>query len=278
MLQVRSWDEATDLCSFNEAPPAGMLRCPENLSITSANRPILSVAILSTFSDVMFPAPLRWRVDSAQEATWTQTQDDTPWEEKRNLVGWRGSSNGGFAMSNNWRQFQRHRMVALANGASLAQPYQLESTERLQKWLDVHFTKIVGCEESTCKVLKQEFPLVESQERQDTFKNKIVLNMDGHGASGWLSMLLQSDSAVLKQGIVREWHDSRLLPWLHYIPLSMGMVELEGMLEYFFSEGHHVLKSIAAESKAWAAKSMREEDMRIYMYRLLIELGRRTFE
>jgi hypothetical protein len=53
----------------------------------------------------------------------------------------------------------------------------------------------------------------------DTFKNKVVLDMDGHGLSVMFYMLLQSDSAVMKQGIVREWHDSTLLPWLHYIPL-----------------------------------------------------------
>lgn len=254
-----------------------MIRCPENLSVTSAARPVLSAATLSTFSDIMFPTLWRWRFDSKQGADWAQTEDVTPWHEKVNLVGWRGSSNGGYALSDNWRQFQRHRMVALANGASPSAPYYVESTEKLQKWLDVHFTNIVGCDPETCEVMKQELPTAESQKLSDTFKNKVVLDMDGHGLSGRFYMLLQSDSAVMKQGIVREWHDSRLLPWLHYIPLSMGMTELEGMLEYLFGEGDHVLASIAAEGKAWAAQALRREDMRIYMYRLLIELGRTTF-
>jgi hypothetical protein len=255
-----------------------MLRCPENLSVTSSSRPVLSAASLSTFSDILFPTLWRWRFDAKQGAAWAKTDDITPWEEKINLVGWRGSSNGGYAIGDNWRQFQRHRMVRLANGADLEHPYELQSTSKLQNWLDVQFTSIVGCDEATCPIMESEMPPVESQKLSDTFKNKIVLDMDGHGLSGRFYMLLQSDSAVMKQGIVREWHDSRLLPWLHYIPLSMGMGELEGMLEYLFSEGDHVLRDIAVESKRWAAMALRREDMRVYMYRVLIELGRGTFD
>lgn len=268
---VESWDLATDLCYFAEAPPAGMLRCPENMSITSAARPILSAASLSTFSDIMYPTLWRWRFDA-------QPADITPWEEKLSSVGWRGSSNGGYAMGENWKQFQRHRMVRLATGGSSDKPYAMKSTDQLQQWLDVRFTNIEGCEDAACKAMKEELHVVESQNLTETFKNKIVLDMDGHGLSGRFYMLLQSDSAVMKQGIVREWHDSRLRPWLHYIPLSMQMYELEPLLEYLLGEGDDVLKSIAMESKDWAAKALRKQDMRIYMYRLMLELGRKTFK
>jgi hypothetical protein len=68
----------------------------------------------------------------------------------------------------------------------------------------------------------------------DTSRNQIVLDMDGRGLSGRFYLLLESESAVMKQGTVRKWHDSRLLPSLHYVPLSMGMQKLEAMLEDFF--------------------------------------------
>ncbi|KAL3425301.1 glycosyltransferase family 90 protein [Phlyctema vagabunda] len=274
---VESWDEATNLCSFGQTPPTGILRCPENFSVTSAARPVLSAARLSTFGDILFPTLWRWRFDSKIGEKWAQTEDKTPWEEKINRVGWRGSSTGGYALGDNWRQFQRHRMVSLARGMSQPAPYFVNSTQRLQEWLDVNFTAIVACETEACEAINRELPPVVNQILSDTFKNKIVLDMDGHGLSGRFYMLLQSGSAVMKQGLVREWHDSRLLPWLHYIPLSMGMAELDDMLQYLFTEGDHILSSIAAESQAWTANALRREDMRVYMYRLLIELGRRSF-
>jgi len=169
-------------------------------------------------------------------------------------------------------------MVSLASGSSAwTSSLGIQSPEQLQSWLDIHFTGIVSCEPETCEAVKTEFPTVPSQTLSETFQNKIVLDMDGHGLSSRFYMLLQSHSAVMKQGIMREWHDSRLLPWLHYIPLSMHMGELEEILKYFFGPGDHVLQAIAEEGRHWVKQALRKEDMRIYMYRLLLELGRRTF-
>lgn len=227
----------------------------------------------------MFPTLWHWKLPSTTEGFWGQTDDMTPWNEKVDAVGWRGSSKGGMAKSGDveWRNFQRHRMVLLANGVNAGEPYRVESTERLQSYLDIKFTSITGCEDELCEDIKQASPVAESQELSETLKNKIVLDMDGDGISGQLYVLLASDSAVMKQGIVREWHDSRLLPWLHYIPLSMSASELEPVLEYLFTDGNHVLQSIAQEGKLWAHDALRREDMRIYMYRLLLELSRRWF-
>jgi Glycosyl transferase family 90 len=173
-------------------------------------------------------------------------------------------------------------MVALATYPENAPSPSLhiKSPALFQSRLDIRFTGIVGCDEPTCEVMKALLPPSPPQTLTETFHAKIALDMDGHGLSGRFYMLLQSNSAVMKQGLVREWHDARLLPWLHYIPLSMDMAELEDMLEFFFGtgpRGDRVLEAIADEGRTWVRRALRRDDMRVYMYRLLLELARRTF-
>lgn len=172
-------------------------------------------------------------------------------------------------------------MVALANGLNITNAATgiMTPSKRLSDWLDVQFSHISSCDKQTiCEDIKKVFPLAEHQSLADNYRlNKIVLDMDGHGLSGRFYQLLGSNSLVMKQGIIREWHDSRVQPWLHYVPLSAEMLELEGVVEYLFGPGERIAKAIAEEGKLWANKALRREDMSIYTYRLLIELGRRTF-
>ncbi|KAJ4307236.1 hypothetical protein N0V88_000616 [Collariella sp. IMI 366227] len=53
--------------------------------------------------------------------------------------------------------------------------------------------------------------------------SKLAFDLDGNGISGRFLKLLASNSLVLKQTVLREWHDERLVPWLHYVPVSMEM-------------------------------------------------------
>lgn len=69
----------------------------------------------------------------------------------------------------------------------------------------------------------------------------------------------------------------RLIPWLHYIPLSMSMAEMPSMLQFLLDHGDDVLASVAKNGKDWANTALRPVDAKIYMYRLLLEMGRRTY-
>jgi hypothetical protein len=106
--------------------------------------------------------------------------------------------------------------------------------------------------------------------------NKIVLDIDGNGISGRLYGLLRSTSAVMRQSIFREWHDERLVPWLHYIPLSMDMSELAEITRFLLEDdaGMNIMKLIADAGREWSKKVLRKEDMQIYMFRLLLEMAR----
>lgn len=275
---------------------------PEQMRLSNVVRPILSSAKLSTYADVRFPTASHFRGATEPDL------DSYEWENKRSVLFWRGDSSGGWISPLNWRDFQRQKMVALAStrvspaepktsptnrNAAASREYsrQLRS---FKQWLDIGFTQLTSCDPVACEVMKRELGLKNATSAERPFEYKFVLTMDGHGADLDLYKLMRSNSAVMRQGLVREWHESRLIPCeldrsspkrlliqihqgIHYIPLSMSGDELPQMLEYLLDDGDSIAQRIAEESREWAEKALRKEDMNIYLYRLLIELGRRTF-
>jgi hypothetical protein len=107
------------------------------------------------------------------------------------------------------------------------------------------------------------------------FKSRFLFDLDGNSFSSRYYTLLQSNSVVLKQTVFREWHDERLVPWVHYVPISMGLTELPEILRWFASdEGTESARSIAEQGRDWQQKALRPVDLKIYMWRLLLELAR----
>lgn len=61
---------------------------------------------------------------------------------------------------------------------------------------------------------------------------------------------------MLKQTLFQEWHDERLFPWVHYVPISMSMEELPKVMRYLaLSKAGGVLaKQIADDGRQWREK------------------------
>lgn len=110
---------------------------------------------------------------------------------------------------------------------------------------------------------------------EEIWKHKIVFDIDGNGLSGRFYSLLRSNSAVFRQAIFREWHDARIFPWLHYIPMGMELTDLKELVDFFLGDGEVLLEKVAEGGRQMAESVLRKEDMTIYMYRLLIEMGRK---
>lgn len=87
--------------------------------------------------------------------------------------------------------------------------------------------------------------------------------------------LLSRNAVVLKQTWFQEWHDDRLIPWADYIPVSMSMEELPALLNYLVNDPHGEVLSaeIALSGSTRSRKVLREIDMSIYLYRLLLEMA-----
>lgn len=76
-------------------------------------------------------------------------------------------------------------------------------------------------------------------------------DVDGASASPRWATYLRSTSLPFKSTIWSEWHDSRLIPWAHFVPLAPDLRDWWGVLEYFAGYDPDV--------KAYAEGELREE-------------------
>jgi hypothetical protein len=78
---------------------------------------------------------------------------------------------------------------------------------------------------------------------------------------------------VYKMAVFREWHEEWLKPWVHYIPLSLRGDEWVEAVRWFAGEsaGKTEAERIALQGREWANKVLRNEDLEMWFFRLLLE-------
>lgn len=257
---AKDWYRNTDVCHQKSPLKYSFIQSPESAKLTHDAVPILSPAKLSTFADIVFPSV--WRFEEGHD----EDEVDPVWVDKRPQIYWRGSTTGGHAAGGSWRKLHRQALIE----------EMLRHFQGQRDALNVAFTDAIQCDDVACQEERQELPMAEREPRSEGWKHKIVLDIDGNGLSGRLYDLLRSNSAVLRYSFMREWHDERLQPWLHFIPLTSEASETREIADYFLNteRGGEILKTIADESKRWAERSLRREDMQLYLWRLLLEMSR----
>lgn len=80
----------------------------------------------------------------------------------------------------------------------------------------------------------------------------------------------QSD---FKMAVFREWHEEWLRPWIHFVPLSLKGDEYLESVMYFEEDeiGKLQARRIAEQSSEWAKSALRNEDLEVWLFRLLLE-------
>ncbi|KAK2671748.1 hypothetical protein RAB80_011827 [Fusarium oxysporum f. sp. vasinfectum] len=238
------------------------------------------------------------------EDRFTGGEDDVEWQNKGNTVVWRGVATGGKNKPENWRGFHRHRFVSMLNQTKVSavehgkekpenfvlpsEQYNLHAQadgrlgEWVGEWSEVGFVDLMCSpseEDGKCWYTDHYFAKVDGMDMHEQFDYKYVPDIDGNSFSGRYLGFLNSTSLPIKATLFREWHDSRLVPWVHFVPMDNRFQDFYGIMEYFRgygeTSGHDkAAQRIALEGKEWANKVLRKEDMQIYVLRLLLEYGR----
>lgn len=273
---------AMDLCQHAEySNTHGLLMSPASFPLLEGLVPVLSTGSLSTMGDILYPSPAYLE----DEFQYTDA-NDIEWDSKRNNIYWAGSNTGGYAVDGEWRNFHRQRFVELAQNLNKREHYYLREIGGIlsrvkssfvnSRLFDVAFTRIFQCEGRSCRDQRTYFDLKPWEDKDRALKSRLVFDMDGNGISGRYYNFLASRSVPLKQTLLREWHDERLVPWLHYVPVSQSMEELPELVSHLTSTetGREAAKHIAEEGRDWFGKAFREVDRSIYVYRLMLELAR----
>ncbi|KAF4876539.1 Beta-1,2-xylosyltransferase 1 [Colletotrichum siamense] len=283
---VSNWTAATDLCHQPDlAYLHGFLLSPAAAIFTKAPFPVFSQSKTSGFADILIPSP--WNFD---DKAGYDEESDVEFESKENVMFWRGSATDGYAARGSWQSFLRARFVAAANmwenawtmpSATAAEGEVVRSDAGPR--FDVGF---VGewrkCHEGDCDAERDTFwdghdePTKNKVKFQEHWKYAHLMDLDGAGFSGRFIPFLRSKSLVYRSGVFRTWLAERVHAWRHYVPVDVRLHELKGLLWFFGVdyEGKIRAAQIAEEGRVWAAQALRKEDMRIYMFRLLLEWGR----
>ncbi|KAI1177812.1 glycosyltransferase family 90 protein [Nemania sp. FL0916] len=281
-----------DLCSHAQySSMHGLLAAPESLRLIDGLVPVLSSGALSTMGDILYPSAAyledeRFRYDESH---------DREWEQKQNKLYWAGSTTGGHATEDkDWQDLHRQRFVALAQNlrdkGEKRREFSYLREDQNNKGIinrvtssflnsrlySVFPTKILQCSPATCRSQSQYFRTRSWAPASLAYASRLVFDVDGNGISGRWYSFLSSRSTPLKQTLLREWHDDRLVPWVHYVPVSLDMGELPELVFFLTSTetGRERAREIAEAGRDWFGKAFREVDVVIYVYRLLLELQR----
>ncbi|KAF1965629.1 hypothetical protein BU23DRAFT_584903 [Bimuria novae-zelandiae CBS 107.79] len=252
----------------------GSLIAPLSQSMNDSLIPMFSSSKLSMNNDILLPAFSYWQSRSDYTVGASHGPD---WNKKTTKVLWRGVSSSGHNTPENWKRFHCHRFVTFMNASafpSFPEPHRLYCHENIQG---------DGCPhtESHSDIYK-EAPMAKQ------FQAKYLPDVDGNGFSGRYLAFLRSTSVPIKATLFSEWHDSRLLPWHHFVPMQNSFSDLYSILEYFIGvlggeddgtvvmrDGHdEQARKIAIQGKEWAEKVLRREDMLVCLLRLLLEYRR----
>lgn len=237
------------------------------------------------------------------------SESDIPWDDKRAIAFWRGITSGGHQTLDTWRRLHRHRFVQLANSTDLdntktrltlptlnstvvppayAETKSWDPSLFSEKYTDIGFHELAWCiPDSKCGWLRSFLKEVNATALTDQFINKYLPDIDGHSFSGRWHSWLKSRSLGIKATIFREWHDSRLFAWQHFVPMDNRFDDFYSIITYFTGLGSReggdgvyipahdsTGKRLAGQGREWAAKVLRKEDIEVYMFRLMLEYAR----
>lgn len=306
---VANYTLSTSLC---HQPDIGNYHGALNQPLTSSWSqqliPLFGGSKLAVNNEILFPAPMPWSEDERFNAG---EGADIDWDSKVDRTMWRGTATGGRHNPSNWQQFHRHRFVYLCNGTKLRDADKLDdkilnpdfmecvssqlsipTRDHLSEYAtssnDVGFIDLF-CEptnkDGSCWYLDNDYAVLPGVSMSEQFNYKYLPDIDGNSFSGRYRAFLLSTSLPIKATIYREWHDSRLVAWKHFIPMDNRFTDYYGILEYFRGfegldgsqkvPGHdEAAKKIAYDGRDWAEKVLRKEDMQIYVFRLLLEYAR----
>ncbi|KAL1847655.1 hypothetical protein Daus18300_013888 [Diaporthe australafricana] len=288
---VQSVDEEKDLCLHPEYKDYhGFLNSPTSFRQLRTAVPLLSRAAPYPFADVLMPSP-----HYAFPHNLYSEVLDKPWHRKKNAVFWHGSTTGGhWHKDTPWRQGHRQRLAILANMHTKGQnytylqptnntwragdPWRAYTSPKIDRALyDVHISAAMQCDDDECEEQARFFRIDEhsSQPAGQPYQYRFAFDIDGNSYSGRFHKHLAGHTTPLKMSIFKEWHDERLVPWLHYVPVSQSMDELPELVRFLATtdEGQDVAFRIAEEGRKWYYRALTPVHQGLYLYRLFLELA-----
>ncbi|KAI1473781.1 glycosyltransferase family 90 protein [Daldinia eschscholtzii] len=295
---IRNFTAATDPCVQPHLRGMhGTFIEPLTMSTSQELIPLFGGCKLPVNNEILIPGAMYLTDDPFYSGGETHGPS---WWKKTNGVVWRGVASGGRNKKENWFHFQRHRLIEMLNGTTVsgmeehgtrAMTFEMPPMQKydfprrreatigtwLQEFSNAGFVNLLCFPaDSNCTYVRPYFSEVPSIPMKEQYKYKFMPDVDGNSFSARFRGFLLSTSLPLKATIYSEWHDDRLVPWLHFAPMDNTFQDLYAILDYFTRDrkGDVSARFIAEEGRSWGSKVLRREDMLLYVWRLLLEFAR----
>ena len=302
---LEDWNKAGDPCHQPDlANLHGFYHGPGAYKVTKKLLPVFSASKPQGYADILYPSIWGW--DDPQRFRYAPSKDypAPDYANKSNTLFWRGSASEGYSRSGEWRTFVRQRFVWMTSKGEQSLPVCLPVSKNSDNYIvknigrskllkdsslrgsglavDTGFTLIDQAGEEDKAYELKIFGAAEMEDFQANWQHKYLMSMDESSASKSFIPLVQSNSLPFRATIFREWFDDRLTAWKHFIPIDPRLHGLWSTLAYFGGrfgtirsiEGMDAGQFIAESGRVWGSRTLRRDDMEIYLFRLLLEWGR----
>lgn len=264
---IHNWTRATDACqqpNLQGLHDAFIKQGRKN--ITMKLFPLFGDSKLSMSNEVLVPGATDWNALAP-----ISDSSSVSWDDRENGLFWRGPTTVSRDLAHNWQRSHRHRLVSMLNATHVeiaeasihsgnestvgvgyaksfrllpANEYHLKSqtwgqlAEWVNGWADVAFMNI-ECnrddEEEVCAHLDEYFSTARPSPVEYDENFKYAVSIDGGSGNDQSDLIpnLNNGKVTLRASIYRQWYDSRLVPWLHFVPMDTTYVDLYGIMEYF---------------------------------------------
>ncbi|EEH11249.1 conserved hypothetical protein [Histoplasma capsulatum G186AR] len=254
---LSSWTLASDICHQPDlASLSGFYLSPSAFKVSRPLLPVFSQSKISGFNDILYPSSWNYVDKVIYEPT--EEHPDVRYSEKQPTLFWRGTTSEGYSSAGQWKGMARQRMVHLANNhtsntVSILLPSSSSSSSKrhptFYKYTNILASKIPAtldlptsiffagqitrCSLPDCNFQMAEFGLGPSTDFQEHWKYRFLMDADGAGFSGRFLPFLQSRALPFRTGLFRQWLDSRLTVWYHFVPIDIRLHGLWSTLAYF---------------------------------------------
>ncbi|KAF8513209.1 hypothetical protein JB92DRAFT_3083224 [Gautieria morchelliformis] len=231
--------------------------------------PVFSPGKVRGFGDIKVPSHYYYSSTVEYTYGWDEEnmverdvdESEVPWEEKSDLIFWRGSTTGGGSSPSGFlTSYQRHRFLEMATTPThtarsvvFADPpgsknyitAEVPLNEMNEDIMDTAFTKAVGCDEfpGGCEAMMEHYRFSSSVPLGEHWKHKYLVDFDGMGYSARALAFLASESVLVKSTVYREFFSDWIQPWVHYIPLSQSYKEIYNIHAFFSGPSESMLRA-----------------------------------
>ncbi|KAI5479952.1 capsular associated protein, glycosyltransferase family 90 protein [Pseudohyphozyma bogoriensis] len=305
-----TWCDQPDLQDLHQ----GFIH-PLSYSVSTQLYPVFSNSKLEGYNDILIPTWWNW-----DGKTVFKESEDVAWKAKADNLFWRGANTGGLSIGLNWQGWLRSRFISrlnqplswrhhetihFATSSGLTSSVTIPTTAVSTALANVAFVGVDHGDDDSLAAQKSEpsFRFAEMVPFKDNYASKAIMDMDGTAYSGRFVALMGSKSAVFKSRLFIEAMEDSLVPWYHYVPVSVRFTEIYDLLGYFFGGARSVskvgelgikmgegelrkategvsheeqLKRIAERGAEWSKKCARREDMMSYVHLLTLDIDQET--